>query len=489
MRKYQFTFLVMVILSILIVFGGCQLLSPNTADQNLKQLKRGFISNDNTYANDYYEFKVKLPKSWKGAVGDPPQVLVCRPTSREIADGSARRLIDIKILVREVKEKETLDSVIESYKTGNGYEMVLERPGLVKDVESKRCIFYGNLKETPLKINSLFILRENKLVIIQCQAVKPLFDNVEAQFRYCMDSYLVTAKSALPTTPTPMPDPFDREFDFVNYETLEGDTAQSLAKRFMGDDRRAWIIIKTNELDALTPGISIKIPRFVSYKALASDTFESISSKFFSTGSYANLIKQYNDGIDLAPEATIFLPLYEILQPEAGEDYANLAERIYTDALKADFLQAYNNKIPLSELEYVKLPIFMMKKFYTYKVEKGDSLAMIASWLTGDSRNYRAIAEANGITSPYMISLNQELKIPARLISDPDVFNRPKPKPKPRPKPAVDPEGESAEASEEIGDAEAMEEPGEGEAEAVEEGPTPTPLPLPGGDIGIYDLD
>lgn len=192
--------------------------------------------------------------------------------------------------------------------------------------------------------------------------------------------------------------------------------------------------------------------------------------------------------MELAADATIYLPLYEILQPNPDEGYTRLAERTYIDGTMVEDLTAYNNGIPLAELEYVKLPIFLMKKFYTYQVERGDSLAMIASWLTGDSRNYRAIAEANGITSPYMISLNQELKIPARLISDPDVFNRPKPKPKARPKPAEDSGDTSSDAMESTGD-DAMEEPGEGEAEAVEVPPTATPLPLPGGDIGIYDLD
>ncbi len=48
----------------------------------------------------------------------------------------------------------------------------------------------------------------------------------------------------------------------------------------------------------------------------------------------------------------------------------------------------------------------------TYTVRSGDTLSAIAQRFYGDPNQYRRIAEANGLRSPYNLSLGQVLKIP-----------------------------------------------------------------------------
>lgn len=47
----------------------------------------------------------------------------------------------------------------------------------------------------------------------------------------------------------------------------------------------------------------------------------------------------------------------------------------------------------------------------TYTVKSGDTLSVIAKKLTGDSANYKSIAEKNGIKNPNAIEVGQVLKI------------------------------------------------------------------------------
>lgn len=60
--------------------------------------------------------------------------------------------------------------------------------------------------------------------------------------------------------PEPLPQIFESE-DYVVTLAGDGDTAEHLAARFLGDARRAWMIKDYNKTDTFTPGQEVVIPK------------------------------------------------------------------------------------------------------------------------------------------------------------------------------------------------------------------------------------
>lgn len=403
----------------------------------MKKLKRGQFS-DGTYRNEFYEFEMNIPKGWSAKTDKPPIVLTGVPPSHEIPDPAARKFIDIQARVGSRLPGEKLEEAIQRYLQSNGFEQVSVSPGFVASAESRICAATGYWKENIIRILSLVVLQEKDVVVVQCRALRPLYDNVEAQFRYCLDSFTITTKPIRPVEPEPALRPFDPDLDSFSYIVVEGDTIETIARRFMGNENRAWIIIQNNEIEELKPGMRLKIPRTVPYRIREADDWSGISRNVLGHGKYASWLQEYNQNLEWKIGETIFIPLYTQREAQFREGYVDIAKQVYEDVDKADFLMIYNGNRSMNELDQVKLPIFLFSQFYIYKVQKGDTLAMIAAWLTGDSQKYREIAEANNLSSPYVLSPGQELKIPAVLVPDPTVLTRSRPRPQ---RPAETPPG------------------------------------------------
>ena len=90
------------ILVLSIVWTGCNMVSDLTKgekERNLIRLKRGSFRNDGFYSNDFYEFELRMPEAWTGNVDDPPNLLTVNPSSRDVAQSSARKFISIVVKV------------------------------------------------------------------------------------------------------------------------------------------------------------------------------------------------------------------------------------------------------------------------------------------------------------------------------------------------------------------------------------------------------
>ncbi|MCD4655704.1 LysM peptidoglycan-binding domain-containing protein, partial [bacterium] len=194
--------------------------------------------------------------------------------------------------------------------------------------------------------------------------------------------------------------------------------------------------------------------------------------KIFGDAKYAEEIQRYNGQEAIVVGKTVYIPLYSVETPVVGETYKDIARTHYGNEVLAERLLQYNNMQPLESLEHVKLPLFFKEHHYTYHVQSSDTLAWISRWLTGDASNYRAIAEANGIDYPYRLKVGQAIKVPASLVSDPTVFDKPIPRSKrPAKKPKSTPENKV-------------------ESETIKTPvPTVTPEPQPIEDPGLFDIE
>lgn len=471
MKHRWFIFLLSIIV-LSTMWTGCKTvtdLTKGAEERNLIRLKRGSFTEAGLYSNTYFEFEVKMPEAWTGEIDDPPDVLVVHPSSRDIAESSARKFISIITRVTRLKAGETLEDAIDRYATSRRYDPILERPSSLLGAESKKVLFYSSNENKDMKIIALFVQRGENLIVVQCEALKPLFDNVEAQFGACLESFRITGKFKPDDLTDGVLFTVDPAEDYMVHIVTTEDTPESLSLQFLGTEDRSWMIMSTNEIEKLTAGDRIKIPRFISYEVKLGDSIPLISQKILGDSKYTKEIQNYNKDIEFRAGTTVHIPLYTARPPVVGESYTDIARTHYNDEKQADHLLQYNNMEPVESLEEIKLPIIFKEKNYFYRVQSNDTLAWISRWLTGDPKNYRAIAEANNISYPYRLVVGQKLIVPARLVSDPTVFDKPIPKAKKAAPKKKDPE------------------PGdEPKATPV---PTATPKPRPIDDPGLFDLD
>ena len=73
----------------------------------------------------------------------------------------------------------------------------------------------------------------------------------------------------------------------------------------------------------------------------------------------------------------------------------------------------WTNWIKCPFIDYVT-PIPSESPYTLYTVKKGDSLWAIANRLLGDGNRHKEIAQANGLSDPYIIQPNQILKVPRK---------------------------------------------------------------------------
>ncbi len=398
----------------------------------IKKLKRGKII-EGLYINEFYEFEFSVPKEWKAKIGDPPVVVRITPPATIIRDASARKLISIQALIQTKPAEQDLEAFIRDYIKRNHFEMVSKKRNYILNTDSIVCVVTGNEKGQPVRFRILFAeLKDNAMAVIRCKALGPLYDNVDAQFRLCTRTFKFTGKSLRTPTPTPNPDPFAAGNDWFPYTVQPGDTGTSIAKEFMGTEDRAWVIIQYNELEDFKQGLKLKIPRFFPYRIQPGEDAVGVAKKLLGDGKFSKWILNYNKDTQWKANASIRIPLYQYGEILPREGYVHLAKRLFNKPELADLLLTFNGNQPLSSMKYVRLPIFLLSQYYEYRVRPGDTLASIAGRLTGNSKNFKIIAEVNNIPSPYSLSANQIIKIPRRLVKDPSLLTKPAPKPKRR---------------------------------------------------------
>ena len=98
---------------------------------------------------------------------------------------------------------------------------------------------------------------------------------------------------------------------------------------------------------------------------------------------------------------------------EVVESHGTFDGVIKTRLNKAINETGWTNWIKCPFIDYVT-PVPSESPYITYTVQKGDSLWAIARRVLGDGNRYKEIAQANELTSPYIIQPNQILKVPRK---------------------------------------------------------------------------
>lgn len=109
----------------------------------------------------------------------------------------------------------------------------------------------------------------------------------------------------------------------VNREitTAPGQTFESLADSYLGDERRASFLAEFNGMsvdDGLPAGTQLQIPFTVTHRAAATESFQSIALAYFGDKSQADMLRRYNfmnDRRELAKDETISIPVYNVRLP------------------------------------------------------------------------------------------------------------------------------------------------------------------------------
>ncbi|HUS66101.1 MAG TPA: LysM peptidoglycan-binding domain-containing protein [Kofleriaceae bacterium] len=99
-----------------------------------------------------------------------------------------------------------------------------------------------------------------------------------------------------------------------------GDTLQSLAGVYLGDERRAKYLAEFNRLDeggSVSAGMSLSIPLRVTYRANGKEPLKAIAAALFRDDKKAALLKEYNflRGDTLDKGQAITVPIYLRVQP------------------------------------------------------------------------------------------------------------------------------------------------------------------------------
>ncbi len=494
LRQFRNLLRAVVWFGLVTLMAGCAsigLFDEQDQASKLKNLKRGSISGDGLYRNEFYEFEVRLPKGWTGTVGDPPTVLRCESQDKSI-DSSVRRFVSIEAIVSSCQDTDTIDTVIERYIQSNqarGFEVVSQRDSMNLKKDARICVIGAKSKESPIKIMSLVTKRDTRIVILECSALRPLFDNFESQFSYAVSNFAFTSKSSEELKATPVPRLFDPQMDYFSYTIVEGDTLAVIAQTYMGTDKHADSIKQLNTLDSLTIGQTILIPRAVSYTIAQGDTYEAVAKQQMQTAENAAWLKEYNESLPWESGQTIRIPLYKLEEPVPREGYYDLARRIFGRSDLSDFLNIYNDGKALNSLSKVRLPLFLFKYSYSYRVQSGDTLAKIAGWATGDPKNAKVIGQYNNLKEPYSLTTGQMIEIPKNLVKDPSVFDRGKSRPKPsskEPKPTQPPKPADAQSTPQTEKESQKSLPG---TPTATPSPRPTATPVPVDSRGIYEPD
>ncbi len=96
-----------------------------------------------------------------------------------------------------------------------------------------------------------------------------------------------------------------------------------------------------------------------------------------------------------------------------GESLTGIAKRYYGSDERYIILSEYNNIPNPKKIEAgLKLAI---PKSLKYKIKKGDSLALIAKKFLDNKDRYRLLMEINDIKDPKAVSIDQIIKIPAKI--------------------------------------------------------------------------
>jgi len=144
----------------------------------------------------------------------------------------------------------------------------------------------------------------------------------------------------------------------IRHKVKAGDTVQSLARFYYGDEKKALYIINANSLDprkSLKPGKTVlKIPFVTIYKVKKKGTFKALAAKHLNDPKKAKALAMLN-GMDenavLPAGYTVKIPFNLFYRVEPGDTLTILADKFFGDQTYAAFIKAYNRIEDVREIQ------------------------------------------------------------------------------------------------------------------------------------------
>jgi len=144
----------------------------------------------------------------------------------------------------------------------------------------------------------------------------------------------------------------------LRHKVKAGDTVQSLARFYYGDEKKALYIIKANSLDpkkTLKPGkTTLKIPFVTIHKVKKKETFKALAKNYLKDPKKAKALAMLNgmdENADLPPGYTVKIPFDLFCRVEPGDTLTSLADKFFGDETFALFIKAYNRIEDVREIQ------------------------------------------------------------------------------------------------------------------------------------------
>jgi LysM repeat protein len=169
------------------------------------------------------------------------------------------------------------------------------------------------------------------------------------------------------------------------------------------------------------------------------ESASALAKRYYGQFELSTLLLKYNDRSDslLRVGETLRIPYCPVHRIEPGDSWSGLAQR-YLGRMSAYPAIAELNGLPveapLAVGSRVTIPVIV-----PHRVQRGDTLAVLAERFYGDASLARVLEEFNGIEDPRRLSVNASIEIPVialELAAQPAVAAR-KAKPEPKPEPPV----------------------------------------------------
>ncbi len=161
----------------------------------------------------------------------------------------------------------------------------------------------------------------------------------------------------------------DATADTLTYRVKRGDSLELIAAEFYGDHTHMIFIMVENKLQhprALNPGERIKIPVTREITTAKGDTFQTLATTYLGDERRAGYLADFNQmsaDDSLATGTPLTIPFHVTHTGAATESLASISLAYFGDAKQAELLRSYNNldKTSIEKGETIVVPIFHVR--------------------------------------------------------------------------------------------------------------------------------
>ncbi|MBI2570499.1 MAG: LysM peptidoglycan-binding domain-containing protein [Candidatus Schekmanbacteria bacterium] len=389
----------------------------------LDRLREGRIE-DGTYLNGYYQIRVTSPASWTAkqfkedalvTFVAPDEITVIDVVAEALEDPSATAETPRAEPAAPPASAQELEALVRS-RLSQDQSITSRRPLLVDGRPGLELFIEGQWGKDATRGRIIATVDHGRLFFIRSVTVAPLFDKNLESFDAVIRSFTFTADNAA-VGPGGL-----AGADHFTYQVQPGESLEEVARRFLGDPKRAWILAHYNDIREAQPWAYIVVPRYVKHILRQGQTARAISKHYYGSPDESKRILEYSNLEAAKIGDELYVPLYSNYDVKAGDTLEALGEQYFFDAKKgAQIISDYNRLAGyIFPGQRLKIPFRMLvprdAPAVEHIVSARETLATIALDLTGDLENWKAVASFNELSPPFIVVEGQVLRIPRQLL-------------------------------------------------------------------------